>query len=175
MRGKCLASKTLTWYFHPNLLPSDNFWKWFLSCEKKGTKYHCGKDYGVFGISIVVCDTYIPNHGKCWECWDLQHVFLTNQRVEFPIWSTLCKEVVTMQQLLRLMLLLYNTHGLRTPNEAFFHWNPNFWAWAEIGQINFGALWVFSAKLSASILIQWVLLSMFSIIQPLFLQKTKPF
>ena len=37
-------------------------------------------------------------------------------------------------------------HGLRTPNEAFFHWNPELWAWADIG--------VFSAELSAPILVQ---------------------
>jgi hypothetical protein len=45
----------------------------------------------------------------------------------------------------------------------------------EIGQINSGAFGVFSAKLSATILVQGVPcpMSMFSIIQPLFLQKTK--
>ena len=53
----------------------------------------------------------------------------------------------------------------------FFIEIQNFWAWADklggqIGQIYSGAFGVFSAELSAP-------MSMFSIIQPLFLQKTK--
>ena len=46
----------------------------------------------------------------------------------------------------------------------------------QIGQINFGAFGVFSAKLSSPILVLWSVrpLSMFSSNQPLFLQKTKP-
>ena len=64
-------------------------------------------------------------------------------------------------------------HGLLTPNEAFFHWTQNFWAWADklgrqIGQVNSGAFGVFSAKLSVV-----SPLSMFLIIQPLFLQKLR--
>ena len=44
-------------------------------------------------------------------------------------------------------------HGLRTPNEAFFHRNPKLLGLrGQIGQINFGAFWVFSANLSAPIL-----------------------
>ena len=39
-------------------------------------------------------------------------------------------------------------HGLRTPNEAFFHRNP------KLGQINLGAFGVFSADLSAPIWVQ---------------------
>ena len=39
-------------------------------------------------------------------------------------------------------------HGLRTPNEAFFHWNPELLglSW-QIMQINSGAFQVFSSKL----------------------------
>ena len=63
-------------------------------------------------------------------------------------------------------------HGLWTPNGAFFHWNQELLGLGRrIGQINSGAFGVFSAKQSAPILVQWVPLSMFSIIQPLFLQK----
>ena len=48
-------------------------------------------------------------------------------------------------------------HGLRTPNEAFFHWNPELLGLGrQIGQINSGAFGVISAKLSAPILVQWV-------------------
>ena len=47
------------------------------------------------------------------------------------------------------------THGLRTPNEAFFHRNPNLLGLGrQFGQINFGAFGVFSANLSAPILVQ---------------------
>jgi hypothetical protein len=39
----------------------------------------------------------------------------------------------------------------------FFHWNPElFGLGRQIGQINSGAFWVFSAELSAPILAQWV-------------------
>ena len=45
-------------------------------------------------------------------------------------------------------------HGLRTPNEAFFHRNPKLLALGrQIGQINFGAFGVFLAKQSAPILV----------------------
>jgi hypothetical protein len=71
-------------------------------------------------------------------------------------------------------------HGLRTPNEAFFYWNLELLGLGgHIGQINSGAFGVFLAELSAPILVQIDQrenrvspLSMFSIIQPLFLQKT---
>ena len=49
------------------------------------------------------------------------------------------------------------THGLRTPNEAFFHWKPELLGLdRQIEQINSGAFEVFSAKLSAPTLVQWV-------------------
>ena len=41
-------------------------------------------------------------------------------------------------------------HGLRTPNEAFFHQNPKLLGQSrQFGQINFGALGVFSGNLKA--------------------------
>ena len=44
--------------------------------------------------------------------------------------------------------------GLWTPNEAFFHWNPELLGLGrQIWQINSGALWVFLAELSAPILV----------------------
>ena len=46
-------------------------------------------------------------------------------------------------------------HGLRTPNEAFFHRNPTFGGMGrQFGQIDFGPFGVFLADLLASI---WVL------------------
>ena len=53
-------------------------------------------------------------------------------------------------------------HGLRTPNEAFFHWSLElFGLGRQIVQISSGAFGVFSAKLSAQILVQWVLVHIF--------------
>ena len=47
--------------------------------------------------------------------------------------------------------------GLQTPNEALFHWNPELLGLGrQIGWINSWAFGVFSAKLSASILVPWV-------------------
>ena len=57
------------------------------------------------------------------------------------------------------------THGQWTPSEAFFIEIQNFWAdtlwgiWGQIISTHFGTM---------------SLMSMFSIIQPSFLQKTKP-
>ena len=46
-------------------------------------------------------------------------------------------------------LVAFN-QGLRTPNEAFFHWNPKLLDLGrQIEQINYGAFGVFSAELSA--------------------------
>ena len=45
-------------------------------------------------------------------------------------------------------------YGLRTPNEAFFNRNPKLLGLGRLfGQINFGAFGVFSADLSAPILV----------------------
>jgi hypothetical protein len=65
------------------------------------------------------------------------------------------------------------SHRLRSPNETFFHRNSKlFGLGRQFGQINFGAFWVFLANLSAPIFGTVNILSMFSINQPLFLQKT---
>ena len=46
-------------------------------------------------------------------------------------------------------------HGLRTPNEAFFHWNLELLGLdRQIWQLNFLPFGVFSAKLPAPILVQ---------------------
>ena len=66
------------------------------------------------------------------------------------------------------------THGLRTPNEVFFHWNPErLGLGKQIGQINSEAFGVFSAKPSAPIV--WVPCPPFPLFNlNIFLQKTKP-
>ena len=64
------------------------------------------------------------------------------------------------------------THGLRTPNEAFFHWNPELLGLGrQIGQINSGAFGVFSAELSAPILVQWVPCPCFPLFNHYFYKK----
>ena len=65
-----------------------------------------------------------------------------------------------------------HNHGLWTPNEAFFHWNYNFW-WLsrQFGQIHFGAFGVFSADLSAPILVLWVPCPCFPLINHYFYKK----
>ena len=56
-------------------------------------------------------------------------------------------------------------HGLRTPKEAFFHRNPKLLGLGrQLVQINFGAFGVFSADLSAPILVLWVLCPCFPLI-----------
>ena len=54
-----------------------------------------------------------------------------------------------------MFLHLSQRHGLRTPNEAFFHLNPELLDLGkQVGQINSVAFGVFSAKLSAPSLVQ---------------------
>ena len=64
---------------------------------------------------------------------------------------------------------LQKTHGLWTPNQTFFHWNPELLSLGrQIGHLNSGVFGVFSVKLSAPILVhQWVPWPCF----PLFNQK----
>ena len=59
-------------------------------------------------------------------------------------------------------------HGLRTPNEAFFHWNTKL---LGLGR-QFGVFWVLSADLSAPILVLlWVPCPCFSLINHYFYKK----
>ena len=65
-------------------------------------------------------------------------------------------------------------HGLRTPNEAFFHQNQELLD----GQTNWAdkvwGIWGIFGRTISTHFGTVSPLSMFSIIQPLFLQKTKP-
>ena len=66
------------------------------------------------------------------------------------------------------------TYDARTTdaNEAFFHWNPeNLGLGRQIGQINSGAFGVFSTKLSAPILVQWVPCPCFLLVNQYFHKK----
>ena len=61
---------------------------------------------------------------------------------------------------------------LRMPNEAFFHWNPKLLGLGrQIGQINSGAYGVFSAELSAPILVQSVPCPCFPLFNHYFYKK----
>ena len=63
-------------------------------------------------------------------------------------------------------------HGLRTPNEALFHRNPKLLGLVrQCGQINFGAFGLFSADLSATILVLWVPCPCFPLINHYFYKK----
>ena len=62
-------------------------------------------------------------------------------------------------------------HGLWTPNEAIFHWDPELLGLArQIGHKTW-AFGVFSAELSAPILVQWVSCPCFPLIYPYFYKK----
>ena len=64
---------------------------------------------------------------------------------------------------------LSNMHGLWTPNEAFFHWNPKPLDFSrQFGLIIFLALEAFSVDLSGPILLLWVLCPFFSLISRYF-------
>ena len=67
------------------------------------------------------------------------------------------------------------THGLRMPNEAFFQWSSEMLDLGrQIGQINSRSFGVFSAKLSAPILVHWVPCPCFLQFNHYFYKKPKP-
>ena len=92
------------------------------------------------------------------------------EKIVYILWQLFCRNFFVFKKTLSLFFVwprncvadeteslfsLVSIHGLRTPNEAFFHWNPEFLGLGrQIGQINSGAFGVFSDKLSASILVQ---------------------
>ena len=58
------------------------------------------------------------------------------------------------------------------PMKPFFHWNTELLGLGrQIGQINSGAFWVLSAKLSAPILVQWVPCPCFPLFNHYFYKK----
>ena len=65
-------------------------------------------------------------------------------------------------------------HGLRTPNEAFFHQNPELLGLGRQIGPKIWSFWVFSADLSAPILVLWVPCPYFSLINHYFYKKIKP-
>ena len=66
----------------------------------------------------------------------------------------------------------HTMHRLRTPNEAFFHRNPEILGMGR--QIGSWSIWVIFSQTISTHFGTLSPLSMFSNIQPLFLQKTKP-
>ena len=66
----------------------------------------------------------------------------------------------------------HNGHGLRMPNEAFFHRNPKLFGLSrQFGQINFGSFGASSSDLSAPILVLWVPCPYFPLINHYFYKK----
>ena len=93
---------------------------------------------------------------------------------KMPTYSSEPKVIDTLQWYNFVCSFLSNRfiHGLRTPNEAFFHWNPKLLGLGrQIGQINFVAFGVFSADLSAPILVLWVPCPCFPLINHYFYKK----
>ena len=65
-------------------------------------------------------------------------------------------------------------HGLQTPNEVFFRWNPKHLGLGrQFGQIKFWAFGVLLVILSAPILALWVPCPCFPLINHYFYKKTK--
>ena len=88
--------------------------------------------------------------------------------------ALLLNTVVNFIDLLWLVISCH--HGLRTPYEAFFHWNQEL---LDLPRKNWaGKIWgfgVFLAELSAPILVQWVPCPCFSLFNHYFYKKTKTF
>ena len=72
----------------------------------------------------------------------------------------------------KISLQMALSHRVRTPTEAFFHWNLELLGLVKLlGQMNYGAFGVFSAKLSALILVQWVPCPCFPLLNHYFYKK----
>jgi hypothetical protein len=65
-------------------------------------------------------------------------------------------------------------HGLRTPRESFFRKSQNFGLGQTLWAKKFGGIWGIFGRFISTHFVTVSPLSMFSIYQPLFLQKTKP-
>ena len=103
---------------------------------------------------ILLEPIFLTNYAMCIICKDLGGL---DREKAFVDALTLSKGSICIT-LCNVLL-----HGLRMPNEAFFHWNPIFWGLGrQIREINFGAFGVFSADLSAPILALWVPFPCFS-------------
>ena len=68
------------------------------------------------------------------------------------LYTTCSPHVLQKEELLTNIYLFYG-HGIQTPNEAFFHWNPELLGLIrQIGQLILWVFWVFLANPSAPIL-----------------------
>ena len=115
-----------------------------------GTKSRITRGFAVYEEQIVTAALLSDKF--------IQEYFLPRQFNTFP-WMPFTNWTWNISQwrVLQISILFPLYHGLRTPNEPFFHWNPEFLGLGrQIGQINAGVFGVFSAKLSAPILVQQV-------------------
>ena len=76
-------------------------------------------------------------------------------------------ETLIMNCIKRSRIFSTHNHGLRTPNEAFFHWNSKL---LGLGR-QIGVFGVLSAELSAPILVQWVPCQCFPLFNHYFYKK----
>ena len=113
----------------------------------------------------VFCPVTLPYIATVLYCPDKKLINSTSVHCEHGrlclIWwgVSKLKGRINRQQLQRI-------HGLRTPNEAFFIEKGR-----QFGQINSGPFGVFSDKLSASILVQWVPCPRFPLFNHYFYKK----
>ena len=97
-----------------------------------------------------VLHTFLKYHGSL--LW-----FSSNYKILLEQENTLTWNVFKEKMTMTSCLILGTHHVLRTPNEAFFHWNAELLGLGrQIWHINSGAFGVFLAELSAPIWVQWV-------------------
>ena len=127
------VSKSLKQFLESSILPK-NEWKTWKNYPKSSQ------------------DNFFSCFVRFWKNWEFQFLFW-----DLRTFRSLSKNYPQV-------LFISLNHGLRTPNEAFFHRNPKLLGLGrQFGQINFGAFGVFSADLSAPILVLWVLCPCFTI------------
>ena len=96
-------------------------------------------------LGIFLDDKVLIRSERQKEIWFLRVILLVSKNIYF------CSIAPSSSP------QIHSFHGLRTLNEAFFYWNPELLELGrQIGQINSVAFGIFSAKLSAPILVQWV-------------------
>ena len=127
------------------------FWYLAQSTYFRDTLYQCRFDdtYVLSGICIFICQAKNleiqmrnpkPNH-SWYACSSRSSFFAKCTKKVREKWL----ETLIMNCIKRSRIFSTHNHGLRTPNEAFFHWNSKLLGLGrQIGQIIFGA---FSAKL----------------------------
>jgi hypothetical protein len=137
--------------------------------------WHCKLDLDAFWQTHLkvseILELIFEQTPPLWSCYlmapEQRPLFSGGKEPPFPVCWLISKNMPPS------FTLHYGaTHGLRTPNEAFFHWNPELLGLGrQIEQINSGAFGVCLAKISAPILVQWVPCPCFSLFNHYFYKK----